>query len=492
MKIEDLIPPEMLRAESTEYREMIGEGRDTSSPDRRLEFEWLKQLVGFANSYGGSLLVGVDPVTHELCPIEHASVNRLVLTIQRLIREHVEPEMTYRVIPIMIPGSLPSKYVLRIDIAKSKNPPIALRFREYSSVFVRHMGIAEPARGEEIRDLVMNSESVSFDQTFIDRDFDPKDFSLLYEEFRKANHRELTEKELTSIGFISVDEKLSRGAELFLDSYSSPRTLAVCTQYLGFEKSDRVFSYTERFSGNLIEEFKQIRSFVISRSHNGFRKGSEDQRELVSYPVGALNEGIINAIVHRNYFIGGSQIEINLFKDRLQIVSPGSLIGSKYLSKEKNLPSIPPIRRNEVICEVFRMLRLTEKSGSGLGRIYQEYSRYGKEYSPYVSSTNTYFELDLPDLSFAGGPVDQSSDPEVSVLNESLDSRDLEILSLCYNRARTIAEIADHLKVQPSTYFRKAVIDRLCKKGYLIRSKRPRNSTYRANHDLVFPQTEVG
>ena len=57
-----------------------------------------------------------------------------------------------------------------------------------------------------------------------------------------------------------------------------------------------------------------------------------------------------NAVAHRNYFISGSQIEINMFKDRLEITSPGALLGVREIEKETRISSIIPRRRNEVIC----------------------------------------------------------------------------------------------------------------------------------------------
>lgn len=45
--------------------------------------------------------------------------------------------------------------------------------------------------------------------------------------------------------------------------------------------------------------------------------------DIDSYPDRAVLEGVINAIAHRDYFIDGSQIQIDMFKDRLEISSPG-------------------------------------------------------------------------------------------------------------------------------------------------------------------------
>ncbi len=65
----------------------------------------------------------------------------------------------------------------------------------------------------------------------------------------------------------------------------------------------------------------------MNHSINGFKKEDVGRKDIFSYPAKSVAEGIVNALAHSNYFIQGSQIEINLFKDRLEITSPGTLLG---------------------------------------------------------------------------------------------------------------------------------------------------------------------
>ncbi len=407
--------------------------------------------------------------------------------VHRLTKLHIEPNINYHISKIEVPNTSPIRYILKIYIEKSSNLPVILKFNNSSSVYVRHFGLTSLATAEEIRDLVMNSEQISFDRPFTDNKYDPNDFSYLLNYYKQIYEKDLTIKELISIGFISVDERLSNGAELFKDNYHDEKTLVECVQYLGVSKGDNIFYATKTICSNLLEEFKQIQEFVLTRSADGFIKKDEGQERLISYPLRALNESIVNALVHRNYFINGSQIEINLYKDRLEIVSPGSLPGSKHLDKEKDLASIPPIRRNEVICNVFSLLKLMEKKGSGFDKISEDYLPYGKQYSPYVTSSSNYFSLTLPDLSFKGGPVSLNVAPNVYVEGTIKNGNNIKILSYCYNEPKTIVEIAKYLNITPSTYFRKNVIDKLVEEGYLLRYEQKKSSKYYSNHNLVFP-----
>lgn len=485
MLIEELLPNINLESSNIEFKRILEEGDKNG---KRLEMTWLKELVGFANALGGSLYVGIDDQTHEVYALDHQKVDKIVLMMNRLIKEHIEPELVYRVKEINVPNTNPTRYVLKIDIEKAKNPPIILKFNGINSIYVRHYGLTSMATGEEIRDLVMNSDNISYDEIFIDKLYNPEDFKILNEAYRETYNRELTTKELISIGFISIKGKLSRGAELFLDNYKAEKTLIECCQFLGFSKGDDIFFNTKTICANLLVELKEVREFILNRSANGFIKTNNKQEELIAFPMRALNEAIINALAHRNYYINGSQIEINLYKDRLEIISPGSLPGSKFLNKEKNLSSIPPIRRNQVISNVFAMLKLMEKRGSGFDKICEDYSMYGDKYSPYATSSSNYFSLTLPDLTFRDGPVSENDSPSIYINEDDYEKNDLKILSFCYNKARSASQIAKYLDITPSSYFRKDILERLVKKGYLLKNKVGKTFLYQSNHNLVYPK----
>lgn len=51
------------------------------------------------------------------------------------------------------------------------------------------------------------------------------------------------------------------------------------------------------------------------------------RKEHYEYPLEAVREAVVNAICHRDYIVGGQRIEIRLFDDRMEIVSPGRLPG---------------------------------------------------------------------------------------------------------------------------------------------------------------------
>lgn len=243
---------------------------------------------------------------------------------------------------------------------------------------------------------------------------------------------------------------------------------------------------SEEFSGNLLDCIEKTTAFIQSHSVNGFKKESFSRTDFFSYPKHSITEGIVNAVAHRNYFIFGSQIEVNIFKDRLEITSPGALLGVKVLKKEKNISSIIPRRRNEVICKILECLRYMESKGSGFDKIEQNYAGSDEKFKPFISSDGTSFTLTLPDLTFTQGVIEDDSIPKVHAAGILDGKNDEKILSFCYVKKHSAKEIAEFLEIKPSSYFRKEVLANLVAQGYLLEDNSGRAATYTSNREKVF------
>ena len=483
MQFEELVPRINLETKDIEFKGIIEEG--ATKNEKKKEIGWLKTFVAYANTDGGVLYIGVENKTHKLVSLTHDKADQVVLLIHRLVREKVTPVIRYEIVAHPVPNTAPIRYVLEVRVEKNRNLPVALHEDGLLGIYIREFGQTRLATQDEIRDMVLLSENIPFDKPFTQRQYKKSDFRKLYD---MAEEREatITEKGLISVGFMSADKYLSEGALLFADDYSGRRTMTVAAKWPSLDKGSAIVEADETYSGNLIDIIRNTIAFIRNHSSNGYKKEEEGRRDYISYPMRSVTEGIVNAIGHRNYFISGSQVEVNLFRDRLEIQSPGSLLGVRELRKEKNIASIIPRRRNEVICGILSMLKLMENKGSGFDTIEKEYSPYGEAYSPFVSSDASSFTLCLPDLTFKGGVLDENTE----VLHVYVDGiitgkNDEQILAFCYVRPRDAKEIAEKIGITPSTYFRSEVLKRLEKEGYLIAVKEGRKVLYMANHKNV-------
>jgi ATP-dependent DNA helicase RecG len=115
------------------------------------------------------------------------------------------------------------------------------------------------------------------------------------------------------------------------------------------------------------------------------------RRDIPQYPLLALREAIMNAIVHADYAIKGVYLSIAIFDDRIEITNPGGLPFGFTL--EKALAGSSRIR-NRVIAKVFYRLKWIEQWGRGLTRIVKECADHGLV-EPTFEEINNQFRVTL-------------------------------------------------------------------------------------------------
>jgi len=87
--------------------------------------------------------------------------------------------------------------------------------------------------------------------------------------------------------------------------------------------------------------------------------------ERWDYPLEAVREAIVNAVAHRDYTIAVMDVELSIFADRIEIISPGRLPNTVTVAKMR---AGYRASRNELIKEVLRDYRYVEATGLGVPR----------------------------------------------------------------------------------------------------------------------------
>lgn len=225
--------------------------------------------------------------------------------------------------------------------------------------------------------------------------------------------------------------------------------------------------------------------FVKQRMNHSFLKFSDSRENLDSYPERALFEGIINAVAHRDYFLDGTQIQVDMFKDRLEISSPGSFYQGEKIGKTYDLSNIISKRRNELISGILVKCNVMEAAGTGFDKIVQEYKNADENHKPFIFSNSDHFTLVLPDLTYDDG-IQENTLPEIEFVPVSNGSEhDEKILSFCYNKAYKSSEIAAFLGLSDSSYFRKKILQNLIDQNYLKEEKKSGILYFKTNTELV-------
>ena len=124
--------------------------------------------------------------------------------------------------------------------------------------------------------------------------------------------------------------------------------------------------------------------------------------ELPDYPERSVTEGIVNALIHRDYLVVGSEVHIDIFDDRLEIYSPGGMFDGINV-QDRDIMTVPSQRRNPIIADVFSRLIYMERRGSGFKKIIEDYQfqhNYTEELAPTFKSEYGSFFLTLKNLNF--------------------------------------------------------------------------------------------
>lgn len=447
---------------------------------------WLKTVAGFSNASGGSMFVGVEDKSNKLIGFSRKDADNERNFFNNQVNEHIFPRPQLKISFIRYENNERELFVIKIDVAESPVKPVILKFKNVPSIYMRRDGFTNGATYEEIIEMSIKSHNVQFDVLDSDKKYDRADFSKLFAFYSEHNNRKvLSDKALQSMGFFTNEKFLKNGAVLFEDDYDGAKTEVQCSIFSGFNKgSDRVVS-VNRFKGCLTDSIKFMMEFVEQRMNHSFVKLSDSRENLDSYPKRALFEGIVNAVAHRDYFLDGTQIQIDMFKDRLEISSPGSFYQGGKIGKTYDLSNIISKRRNELISGLLVKCNVMEATGTGFDKIVQEYENADKNHKPFIFSSSDHFTLVLPDLTFADGVQDDSI-PEIEFVPVANGSEhDEKILAFCYKSAHKSSEIASFLRLSDSSYFRKKILQNLVEQNYLEEEKKSGVLYFKTNTELV-------
>lgn len=447
---------------------------------------WLKSIAGFSNASGGDFYIGVEDKTNKLIGFKRKEADNERNYFNNQVNEHLSPRPQMKVSFVRYEANGNERFIIHVYIPESVVKPVILKYKNIPSIFMRRDGFTNGATYEEIIEMSVKSRNTQFDLLLSDKKYEAENYKTLQEFYALHNNgKELSEKALMSMGFYNENGLLVNGAVLFGDDYQGKKTEVVCSVFSGFNKGSERIVTVNRFHGNIIADINYMIEFVEQRMNHSMIKLDNTRKNIDAYPKRALFEGVINAVAHRDYFLDGTQIQMDMFKDRLEISSPGGFYIGEKIGKTYDLSGIISKRRNELITSVLVNCNVMEAAGTGFEKIMEEYQNVDETHRPYIYSSSDHFTLVLPDLTYSDG-VEDSGVPNIlfaPVPNGTV--YDEKVLSFCYYQAHKVSEIVSYLGVSDSTYFRKQVLENLVENQYLEKNKVSRASYFKTNPEMV-------
>lgn len=333
--------------------------RDLSSPDGAL-----KSIVAFANTAGGTLLVGVEDRSRHVRGVADA------LDLEERLANLVSDSVTPRILPEIEILPWRRTQVLALHVHPSPSRPHHLtREGPVNGVYVRVGSTNRRADAELIGELRRVARGEGFDeQPMPELDSEAIDFRAASESF--AAVRKLGRRDLETLRLVTDHHgrKVPTVGGMILfgrdREHHFPDAWIQAGRFQGTNKS-HIVDRTEIRSlpARAVEE---AIAFVEKHAIHGAEIGPVRRTERWSLPPVAVRETIINAIAHADYAQRGAPIRIAVFDDRLEVENPGLLPFGLTID---DLPRGVSKLRNRVIGRVFHALGLVEQWGSGIQRM---------------------------------------------------------------------------------------------------------------------------
>lgn len=216
------------------------------------------------------------------------------------------------------------------------------------------------------------------------------------------------------------------------------------------------FTDSKRIEGTIPEMLEGAIAFVRSNMRVATRIDAHTGARIDSpqYPMDAVREAILNALVHRDYSIHtqGMPIQIVMYSDRIEICNHGGLYGRLRIDQ---LGKTQPDTRNPVLVTAMEVLGKTENRYSGIPRIRHAMSELGLK-EPVFMDSRGVFTVILYNGTNLNEQKKVSGDSKILVdLND-----DRGLLAFC-ETPRSRQEIVEYLAIASSQYALRKYLDPL-------------------------------
>ena len=204
------------------------------------------------------------------------------------------------------------------------------------------------------------------------------------------------------------------------------------------EQGER-FLDNQRIEGSIQEMLDGAMQFVNRNMHTKtiIDPNTGKREDRTDYPITALRESILNALVHRDYsvYTEGMPIQITMYEDRIEIRNPGGLYG---MIKIDQLGKVQPDTRNPIIATELEVLKVTENRYSGIPTIRRAMHEYGLPQPEFLEERGSFIVK-----------LYKYRENTLSIQNEI--SKNNELILFC-KIPRTRNEICEFLGLSSVTY----------------------------------------
>ncbi|MDO8772577.1 MAG: putative DNA binding domain-containing protein [Burkholderiaceae bacterium] len=415
----------------------------------------IESLVAFANTQGGTVLVGVTDAAR----VQGVTVGKETLNEWLgQIKSATSPSL----IPDLVAHPLNGKTVVSIQVAEFPVKPVSTRGRYYKRIASSNHALAL----NEIADLYLQSLQISWDAHPAPQASLADLSSAKIERFiqRVNDNGRFALEASAPLAALEKLNYLVKGQPTWAAMLLFAREPLRHHIHIGRFKTPSMIIDDRQFTDTLFEVVEQSMTFIVSHISVAFEfDGSIQRKERFAYPLPALREALLNAVVHRSY-TDPSDIQIKIFDDQITIFSPGTFYGGISIA-DIQADNYRSSLRNKLVAEGFYLTNAIEKYGSGFIRIrkalqdYPEIDFEIKEFAGGVMVTFAQKQSESPREGVSGG-VSGGVSPESAHLLHLIQSqpglKTTELVAQTAKPQRTVERWLKQLKDRQLIEFRGA------------------------------------
>lgn len=422
-------------------------------------------IIAFANCDGGTLFIGLND-DGSIYGVD--DVDETMLRVTNAVRDAVRPDIT--MFMECHNEIMDGKGIVCVTVQRGTARPYYLHSKGIrpEGVYVRQGASTVPASDTAILNMIKETSGDSYETA---RSINQQ---LTFEKasnFFKKRNVEFGNAQMKTLHLIGDDNTYTNLAFLLSEQCSHTIKLAV------FEGSKKtVFKDRQELSGSLLEQLEEAFSYINRYNRIRAEFSGLDRVDMRDYPVEAVREALLNAIVHRDYSFSGPTL-ISIFEDRIEFVTIGGLVKGISLDDVKLGVSV---LRNQYLANIFYRLKLIEAYGTGILKINECYDEYTEK--PLIETTDHAFKITLPNTNYhieRCYTIDDTKNRGKMNLTKK-EERINTVLELCHRNGYVVRkDIEEELGISQATAI--LLLRELTEGGILLKKGKAQNLRYYEN-----------
>lgn len=332
-------------------------------------------LVAFANGDGGTIVIGVDTHGRPTGSVYPEDVESVLRRAEILCRPPIHTGWEQ----IDLAGAS----VVAVTVTRS----VELHSLADGRVVIRMGAENRPLAGDAIRQLAATKSSGEFEIETVPgarrEDLDDEVIAEFIAKREERQRRRITatpDELLHEIGALDKQGQPTVAGVLLFGKHPQqflPQAGLVFVKFIGTEPRGEGglpgYGRREELAGPLARVIESAWEVIWEEMHVGAVVKGLEREERTEYPPFAVRECLVNAVCHRDYRLKGRRIEIRMFADRMEVISPGGLPG--FITVD-NLVEEHFSRNPRLVSGLFQWGYI-EELGLGIDRMIEEMTQAG-------------------------------------------------------------------------------------------------------------------